>query len=177
MLAGFLGGAIRRSAHSGPHCNAEINFRFTLTERRTLARQKAALQVQTAFANKSTDDFTPQLGAHFRVTMKTLARRYAVSPLGSHSFRFFREFRCPGCLGQKAYRSRYRGILEQVFLFFCCSSPSAVNVVSIAPTSFEPSPCWNPERLWAGSTINPPVTQVPAPALHNAPSRVYTGVS
>lgn len=46
-----------------------------------------------------------------------------MSPLGSHSFRFFREFRCPGCLGQKAYRSRYRGILEQVFLFLLLLKP------------------------------------------------------
>jgi hypothetical protein len=41
-----------------------------------------------------------------------------VSPLGTTAFRFLREFRCPSCYGQKAYRSRHRGIFEQVLLFF-----------------------------------------------------------
>jgi hypothetical protein len=38
-----------------------------------------------------------------------------VSPLGLASW-FLRDFHCPGCSGQRAYRSRYRGIAEQVFL-------------------------------------------------------------
>jgi len=39
-----------------------------------------------------------------------------VSSIGSPSFRSLSEFRCPSCGGQKAYRSRYRRLLEQVFL-------------------------------------------------------------
>ena len=46
-----------------------------------------------------------------------------MSPLGSLSFRIFREFHCSGCHGQKAYRSRYRGIFEQVFLSFLMLQP------------------------------------------------------
>ena len=39
-----------------------------------------------------------------------------MSPLGLPSFRSFREFHCPDCYGQKAYRSRYRSIVEQVVM-------------------------------------------------------------
>jgi hypothetical protein len=46
-----------------------------------------------------------------------------VSPQGSTAFRFFREFRCPSCYGQKAYRSRYRGIFEQASLLFLMLKP------------------------------------------------------
>lgn len=46
-----------------------------------------------------------------------------MSPLGLPSFYSFREFRCPGCNGQKAYRSRYRGPLEQVLLLFLLLKP------------------------------------------------------
>jgi hypothetical protein len=45
-----------------------------------------------------------------------------VSPLGLTP-RFLREFHCPGCRGQKAYRSRYRGHLEQVLLTLMMLKP------------------------------------------------------
>lgn len=46
-----------------------------------------------------------------------------MSPLGSTASRFFREFRCPSCYGQKAYRSRHRGVIEQALLLFFMLKP------------------------------------------------------
>jgi hypothetical protein len=47
-----------------------------------------------------------------------------VSPLGPSSWsRFLREFKCPSCNAQKAYRSRYRGFLERLFLLFLVLKP------------------------------------------------------
>lgn len=47
-----------------------------------------------------------------------------MSPLGWSSWSgFFHEFQCPGCCGQKAYRSRYRGVFEQVFLLLLMLKP------------------------------------------------------
>jgi hypothetical protein len=55
--------------------------------------------------------------------MNTARREVCVSLQGSTSFQFFREFRCPSCNGQKAYRSRFRGMFEQVALFFLMLKP------------------------------------------------------
>ena len=47
-----------------------------------------------------------------------------MSPLGPSPWpRFLREFKCPSCAAQKAYRSRYRGILERIFLLFLMLKP------------------------------------------------------
>ncbi len=48
-----------------------------------------------------------------------------MSPLGSPSLwaRVFLEFRCPSCFGQKAYRSRYRGVFEQVVVLLLMLKP------------------------------------------------------
>ena len=47
-----------------------------------------------------------------------------MSPLGPSSWsRFLREFKCPSCNAQKAYRSRYRGFLERLFLLFLVLKP------------------------------------------------------
>ena len=46
-----------------------------------------------------------------------------MSPLGLPSLRVFQEFHCPSCYGQKAYRSRYRGIFEHGLLLFLMLKP------------------------------------------------------
>ena len=46
-----------------------------------------------------------------------------VSPLGPSSWARFREFKCPSCAAQKAYRSRYRGLLERALLLFLMLKP------------------------------------------------------
>lgn len=46
-----------------------------------------------------------------------------MSPLGLPSFRYIREFHCPDCHGQKAYRSRYRSNLERALLFVLMLKP------------------------------------------------------
>jgi hypothetical protein len=51
--------------------------------------------------------------------MFTVNSEVSVSPPGSPASwtRPFREFRCPSCNATKAYRSRYRGVVEQMLLF------------------------------------------------------------
>ena len=44
-------------------------------------------------------------------------------PLGLAMVRFLREFRCSNCYGEKAYRSRYRGLLEKALLPFLLRKP------------------------------------------------------
>jgi len=46
-----------------------------------------------------------------------------VSPLGPFSWSRLWKFKCPSCAAQKAYRSRYRGILERIFLLFLMLKP------------------------------------------------------
>jgi len=46
-----------------------------------------------------------------------------VSRLGPSPWSRFREFKCSSCAAQKAYRSRYRGIREQIFLLFLMLKP------------------------------------------------------
>ena len=46
-----------------------------------------------------------------------------MSPLGLPSFRSIREFHCPDCYGQKAYRSRYRSSVEKALLFLLMLKP------------------------------------------------------
>ena len=46
-----------------------------------------------------------------------------MSPLGLASFLSFREFHCPDCYGQNAYRSRYRSMVEKALLFLLMLKP------------------------------------------------------
>jgi hypothetical protein len=66
--------------------------------------------------------FTATLDTSWGLPSINLARRYGVSPLGLASW-FLREFHCPGCNGQRAYRFRYRGLAEQVFLTLIMLKP------------------------------------------------------
>ncbi len=101
-----------------------------------------------------------------------------MSPLGPFSWSRLRKFKCPSCAAQKAYRSRYRGILERIFLLFLMLKPVfAVTVATIVATPFERSPYLSQALVRVNSIINLSVTQVLTSALHNALRPVYTGDS
>ena len=120
MLAGLLGSGISRSAHSGFLGAIRSSFPIHINRTAHLSMPKASFtSAHSASSWDGNRPFSePQLSRRHGVTIKTLARRYAVSPLGSPSpwSRVFQEFHCPSCGGQEAYRSRTRGFFEKGFL-------------------------------------------------------------